>query len=71
MTTRQIEWVEEPFVMLEKGKQYPGDRATFPKIEADLYIDLGWAKCVETGEIGERKPGAVAIKVNEVSQKQG
>ncbi|MEZ0155273.1 MAG: hypothetical protein AB9Q22_10290 [Candidatus Reddybacter sp.] len=71
MTTRQIEWVEEPFVRLESGDKFPGDRNTLPKAEADQYIDLGWAKCVETGEIGERKPGAVALKVDSVEQKLG
>ena len=71
MTTRQVEWVEEPFVMIGAEKKLPGDRNTLPKGEADQYIDLGWAKCVETGETGERKPGAVRLKVESIEQTIG
>lgn len=71
METRQIEWVEEPFALIEKEQKFPGDRSTMPKFEADQYISAGWAKCVETGETGERKPGAVALKVQDVEQTIG
>lgn len=63
---RRIEIVSEE---LKIGTQiyYAGDVKSFPKAEADEYIRVGWAKCVETGEVGERKPGAQPIGVDSVS----
>jgi hypothetical protein len=46
-----------------------GDCLSFPDDEAQRYVDLGWAKNPETGEQGERKPGANGPVVpNTVSQ---
>jgi len=70
MSTRRIEWTE--MVRIHDGEHQPGDRTTYPKAEADQYIGLGWAKCVETGETGERKPGANGpLSVDKVTQEVG
>ena len=67
---KQVEWVETPFVLIGAEKKYPGDKTTFENPEeADMYIQAGWAKCVETGEIGERKPGAAKMTVDSLNQK--
>jgi hypothetical protein len=56
MALRQIEF-KEP-VLLGAHRYETGDRASFPTDEAAEYIKLGWASCVQTGETGERVPGA-------------
>lgn len=40
--------------------------------EAELreWVRVGWAKDVETGEQGERKPGAQRLHVHNVAQRQ-
>lgn len=65
MELRKIEITEES---LKLGSQtyYAGDVKSFPKAEADEYIRLGWAKCVETGKTGERKPGAAKLNIDSV-----
>ena len=35
-----------------------GDQWWADEADAQRWIDLGWCKCVKTGEQGERKPGA-------------
>ena len=35
---------------------------------AGEFIRLGWAKCVATGEVGDRKPGSQKIAVNDSVQ---
>lgn len=67
MELRKIEITEDK-LLLGTQTYYAGDVKSFPKAEADEYIRLGWAKCCETGETGERKPGAQAINVQSVSQ---
>jgi hypothetical protein len=47
-----------------------GDRFSFPTEEANRYIGLGWAKCPETGEQGELKPGAVALNIHDTTTAQ-
>lgn len=69
MKTRQVEWLEEPCVKIGTNEYLPGDRTTLPKVEADQYIAAGWCKCTKTEEVGERVPGAVAMKVDDVKQK--
>lgn len=71
MTTRQIEFTEQPFCRIGRETFYPGDRKTFPAEDAAEYIKLGWAKCCETGEQGERVPGSVRINVHNVTQTLG
>lgn len=67
MELRKLEITED---VLKIGTQtyYAGDIKSFEKAEADEYVRLGWAKCVETGETGERTPGAQRINVQGVSQ---
>lgn len=56
-TLRRIE-VVEPGGFLDKGiKRNEGDVYSEDPDQAQYYIDLGWAKCVETGEQGERVEG--------------
>jgi len=68
MELRKLEITEE-VLKLGTETHYAGDIKSFPKTEADEYIRMGWAKCVETGETGERKPGAQRINVQGVLQK--
>lgn len=63
--TRQIEWVEDPYAQIGKTRFYPGDVSTLIKAEADQYINAGWCKCKETGEIGVRKAGHVKMQVDD------
>lgn len=70
MEMRKIE-ITETKLLLGAVTYYAGDVKSFPKQEADEYIRLGWAKCCETGETGERKPGAQAINVQSVTQTVG
>lgn len=66
MELRRLEITED---ILKVGTQtyYAGDVKSFPKNEADEYIRLGWAKDVETGETGERKPGAASLNIDGIS----
>lgn len=70
MATRKIEFTERvilsPVVSAKPGTYDEGDSLIFPKEEADEYIRLGWAKCFETGEQGERSPGTQRLQVNSV-----
>jgi hypothetical protein len=66
MELRKIEFTEEA-VKLGAQTYYAGDVKSFPKAEADEYIRLGWAKDVETGEQGERVPGATKLHIDSVS----
>lgn len=67
MSTRLIEFTEEE-TRIGTRTYLKGASDYFPKAEADEYIGLGWAKDPETGETGERKPGAQRIKVENASQ---
>ena len=66
MELRKIEFTEEA-VKLGTQTYYAGDVKSFPKAEADEYIRLGWAKDVETGEQGERVPGATKLNLDSVT----
>lgn len=63
---RQVEFTERTRVKSETYE--PGDRKSFPRDQADRYIARGWAKCVETGEQGERQPGSVRVQPQSVAQ---
>lgn len=57
MSKRLIEFTET--VRLPGRREYrAGSRDHFPSEDAQRYIDRGWAKDPETGEQGERVPGA-------------
>jgi hypothetical protein len=45
-------------------ERYEGDVFTHPN--GQHYIDLGWCKCVETGEVGERKTGVSKLQPHNV-----
>jgi len=69
MDKRLIEFTE-PYKA--NGQAYEtGDRKSFPKAQADRYIDMGIAKDPETGEQGDRKPGVHAVKPENVAIKSG
>lgn len=63
---RQVEFTE-PYKIGTETCQI-GDRKTMTKADADVLIHVGVAKCVETGEQGERKPGAHALEVQGIDQ---
>jgi hypothetical protein len=66
---RMVEFLEP--VKLGTDQWNPGDRKAFPKVNADRYIQLGWAKCVETGEQHDRVPGVHLIDVADQLQTVG
>lgn len=66
MERRKVEFLEN--VRIGHTQHEEGDICSFPKSEADQYIDIGWCKCCETGETGERKPGAQALRVDDSEQ---
>lgn len=68
MGVRRIEFVEAE-VKIGTQVYYAGDIKSFPEQEAGEYIRVGWAKDVETGEQGDRKPGAQSISVENVVTK--
>lgn len=57
----KIEILEQPFILDGKEKRYFGDVLTLEKNKAQLWIDLGWAKDLETGESGKRVAGATKL----------
>ena len=61
---RQVEFTET--VRIRSGDYHEGDKRTFEDHEAAIYINAGWAKDAETGETGERVPGAKPIDVHSV-----
>jgi hypothetical protein len=68
MTTRKIEIVEPGGFLHERDRFNEGEIRILPAALAGEFIRLGWAKCCETGETGERKPGAQAIEVHDTVQ---
>jgi len=63
---RKVEITEEKVIIFGIA-YYAGDVKSFPKEQADEFIRVGWAKCVETGEANERSPGAQTLQVDDVS----
>lgn len=63
---RRVEFTET--VKIGTDTYQAGDRRSFPAPEAAEYIRLGWAKDPETGETGERTPGAQRLRVDPVVQ---
>ena len=64
---KQVEFVEEK-VLIGSTVYFAGDRKSFPEEEASLYISVGWAKDVKTGECGVRVPGPTPISVDNALQ---
>lgn len=61
---RLIEFKET--VRIDATEYVAGDRKSFAPDVAAEFIRLGWASCVETGETGERVPGAQSLRVNNI-----
>jgi len=70
MEMRQVEITEEK-LLDGKEVRYAGDRITMPKVKADEWIRLGWAKDPVTGETGERVAGSRPIQVHDSIQVVG
>ncbi len=66
---RRIEVMEDPYFLDGKEKHYLGDIYTEDAEKAQAFINAGWAKCVETGECGERVEGTSKIQPANVVQK--
>ena len=68
-TKKRIEVTEESGIKFGRTSLEFQDVVSIDTDLANTFIGYGWAKCVETGEQGERKPGAVKIDVDSVVQK--
>ena len=65
---RQVE-ITEPTGIREGAVKYElGDIVTMPEEVANKWVHFGWAKCVQTGEQGTRKPGAHKLNVDDFKQ---
>ena len=68
MTTRKIE-ITEPGGFLHGSDRFnEGEIRIVEEPWASEFIRLGWAKCADTGETGERKPGHQALQVHDTVQ---
>ena len=71
--TRKIEWMEEGgkdgVTKIGSMELVKGDIVRVNDTEHNNYVYItGWAKCLETGDQGERKVGAVKLDVDPVIQ---
>jgi hypothetical protein len=66
---KRIEVTEETGIKFGRTSLAFEDVVSIDTELANTFISYGWAKCVGTGEQGERKPGAVKIEVESVVQK--
>jgi len=66
---KRIECLEKPYFLDGSIKRYEGD--IFTSEIGQYYIDLGWAKDVETGEVGTRVVGVSKIKPKAVITTSG
>lgn len=64
---RLIEFVAS--VRLGREQWLPKDRKHFSEEQAAEYIRLGWARDVESGEIGEHIPGTVTLEPDNLTQR--
>jgi len=67
MGMRRVEVVEENGFLDGAIKREFGD--VFSSLLGDEYIRLGWCKCTETGESGERIAGAQELQVSNITKK--
>lgn len=65
MTKLKVEVVEPDGFMDGAIKRENGD--VFTSENGAEFVRLGWCKNFDTGEVGERKPGAQSIKVTNLS----
>lgn len=64
-TMRKIEVVEPGGFLHNRDRYAFGDVRTIDAAIAGEFIRLGWAKCVDSGEQGERKPGSHQLQVDD------
>ncbi len=65
---RRVE-ITEKVLKVGRMEFHEGDTYSFDDEVAQQFIDLGWVKCCETGEQGERKPGSHKLEVGSIRQK--
>ena len=65
MATRKIEITEPGGFLHGRDRLNEGEVRVLDEALANEFIRLGWAKCVDTGEQGERKPGAQKLEVHD------
>lgn len=67
MSLRKIEIIEENGIKEGINHRQKGDICSINAGLAKQYIDAGLAKCVETGETGERVEGVSKVKVDKIT----
>lgn len=60
--------IEEDLIRDGRDKHVKGERKLIEASKARNWIKWGWARDAETGEIGERKPGAQPVVPDKVVQ---
>jgi len=66
---RKLEVVDPTGYLDGRTKRNLGDIYWEDLGSAQKFIDLGWAKCVDSGECGERVEGPNKLKVHNAVQK--
>ena len=69
MTIKRFEVMEDPSFSHNGDTFYLGDIRSHE--DGQYFIDLGWAKCAETGKQGERIEGVNTIQPKSVIQEVG
>jgi len=67
MTLRKIEILEKGGIKEGVIQRQLGDICSIDHDLATAYIKAGWAKDIETGEVGERVEGVSKIKIDKIT----
>lgn len=67
MGLRKIEILEEGGIKEGINHRQQGDICSIDEKLATAYIEAGLAKCVETGESGERVEGVSKVKIDKIT----
>ena len=67
MPLHKIEILEKNGIKEGINHRQQGDICSIDADLARVYIDAGLAKCVETGEVGERIEGVSKIKIDKIT----
>jgi len=67
----RIEITEPGGIKDGREQRGEGDIITVDDAKGQQWVDLGWARNVDTGEQGERKPGAQRIDPAPIVQQAG
>lgn len=67
MSLRKIEILEKGGIKEGVNHRQKGDICTIDENLANAYIEAGLAKCVETGEVGERVEGVSKVSLEKVT----